>query len=108
MFVIVNKRILAKHFDGAVLWPFIIIKRPELKADPVFMNHERTHLRQQLELLVILFFIWYFTEYFIRLLKYRDSYLAYSRICFEREAYANEQDLEYLKKRKPWSFLKYM
>ena len=86
MFVIVNKYILARRFDGAVLWPFIFIKRRELQADPVFMNHERVHLKQQLELFILLFFIWYFTEYFIRLAKYRNSYKAYSRICFEREA----------------------
>lgn len=108
MFVIVNKRILAKHFDGAVLWPFVVIKRKELKADPVFMNHERIHLRQQVELLILLFFIWYFTEYFIRFIKYRDSYKAYNKISFEREAYVNEGNLGYLRKRRMWSFLKYL
>lgn len=108
MFVVVNKFILAKHFDGVVLWPFVVVKREELKHDPVFMNHERIHLRQQLELLVIFFFIWYFFEYFIRLIKYRDSYKAYNKICFEREAYANEKQLGYLKKRKMWRFKKYL
>jgi hypothetical protein len=29
-------------------------------------------------------------------------------ISFEREAYANDGDKEYLKKRKPYSFLRYM
>ena len=108
MFVVVNKFILAKHFDGVVLWPFIVVKREELKHDPVFMNHERIHLRQQLELLIIFFFIWYFFEYFIRLIKYRDSYKAYNKICFEREAYANEKQLGYLRKRKMWRFRKYL
>lgn len=108
MFVVVNKFILAKHFDGVVLWPFIVVKRKELKRNPVFMNHERIHLRQQLELLIIFFFIWYFFEYFIRLIKYRDSYKAYSRICFEREAYAREKDLIYLRKRPLWNFRNYL
>ncbi len=66
MFVVVNKFILAKQFDGVVLWPFIVVKRKELKTNPVFMNHERIHLKQQLELLIIFFFIWYFFEYFIQ------------------------------------------
>ena len=108
MFVVVNKFILAKHFDGVVLWPFIVVKRKELIKDPVFMNHERIHLRQQLELLIVFFFIWYFFEYFIRLIKYRDSFKAYSRICFEREAYANERNLAYLTHRPLWKFKKYM
>ncbi|WP_029037928.1 hypothetical protein [Salinimicrobium xinjiangense] len=108
MFVVVNKFILAKHFDGVVLWPFIVVKRKELKKNPVFMNHERIHLRQQLELLVIFFFVWYFFEYFIRLIKYGDAYQAYSRISFEREAYVNEKDLNYLSKRSFWSFWSYL
>ena len=108
MFVVVNKFVLAKHFDGVVLWPFVVVKRKELKNNQIFMNHERVHLKQQQELLIIFFFVWYFFEYFFRLIKYRDSYKAYNKICFEREAYANERDLNYLKKRKAWAFLKYL
>ena len=108
MLVVVNKFLLARHFDGVVLWPFVVVRRKELKNDPIFMNHERIHLRQQLELLIIFFFVWYFFEYFLRLIKYRDSYKAYSKICFEREAYRNEKNLGYLKKRKLWNFRKFL
>ena len=108
MFVVVNKFILAKHFDGVVLWPFIVVRRKELKKNSRFMNHERIHLRQQLELLIIFFFVWYFFEYFIRLIKYRDSYKAYSKICFEREAYVNEGKPAYLTQRPFWNFRKYL
>ena len=108
MFVVVNKFILARHFDGVVLWPFIVVKRRELKENRIFMNHERIHLKQQVELLVVFFFVWYFFEYFIRLIKYGDSYKAYNRICFEREAYANEKNLEYIPNRSFWNFRKYL
>lgn len=108
MFVVVNKFFLAKQFDGVVLWPFIVIRREELRHNVAFMNHERIHLKQQMELLVIFFFIWYFFEYFIRLIRYKDSYKAYSKISFEREAYANEKDMKYLEKRKMWAFCKYL
>ncbi|GAB2765424.1 hypothetical protein [Salinimicrobium soli] len=108
MFVVVNKYFLAKQFDGVVLWPFVVIRREELKRDVVFMNHERIHLKQQLELLIVFFFVWYFFEYFIRLIKYRDSYKAYNKICFEREAYVHEKDVAYLERRKIWSFFKYL
>jgi hypothetical protein len=108
MFVVVNKFILSRHFDGVVLWPFIVVKRAELKKNPIFMNHERIHLKQQVEMLLIFFFLWYFFEYLIRLLKYGDSYKAYNKICFEREAYANEKNLKYRENRPFWNFLNYL
>ncbi len=70
----------------------------------VLINHERIHLRQQLEMGLILFYIWYFAEYLIRLVQYKKHYLAYLHISFEREAYQNEADLDYLKKRTFWAF----
>lgn len=108
MFVVVNKFILSRRFDGVVLWPFIVVKRADLKDNRVFMNHERIHLKQQLEMLLIFFFVWYFVEYFIWFMKYGNSYKAYSRISFEREAYANERNLAYLTQRPLWNFKKYL
>ena len=108
MFVVVNKYILAKRFDGIVLWPFIFVKRQALKRNPVFMNHERIHIKQQLELFVILFFLFYIVEYIVRLLQYRDSRKAYHHISFEKEAYVNEEDLDYIQNRSFWAFLKYL
>lgn len=107
MFVIVNKYILAGRFEGIVLWPFIFVRNKSLKKDPLFMNHERIHIRQQLELLIVFFFILYFFEYFYRLIRYRNSYTAYSKLSFEREAYANERNADYLKNRKFWAFTQY-
>lgn len=108
MFVIVNKYFLASRFDGIVFWPFIFVKRKELKENQLFMNHERIHIRQQQELLIIFFFFFYFLEYLVRLIKYRNSYKAYNKISFEREAYVNERNMDYLEKRKFLAFLKYL
>ncbi len=105
--VIVNKYLIGRHFVGIALWPFIVVKESFLKQDEAFINHERIHLRQQAELLVVPFYFLYITEYIIRLIQYRNSRQAYRNISFEREAYFNEDDLYYLKTRKPWSFLKY-
>lgn len=66
------------------------------------------HIRQQAEMLVIPFYIWYLTEWFIKYIIYRNFDKAYRNIGFEREAYLNENDLIYLKKRRFWSFLKYL
>lgn len=107
MILIVNRMLIPKRFSGWVLWPFVFLKRPQLKQDPVFLNHERIHLRQQAELLVIPFFLWYGIEFLIRLLQYRNGYQAYRNISFEREAYKNEKDLDYLKRRSFWRFWDY-
>ncbi len=104
----VNKFILAKGFNGVSIWPFIIIKNKQYKNDPVLLNHEKIHLKQQAELLLIGFYLWYFIEYLIRILQYKNRYLAYRNISFEREAYRNELNRNYIKCRSFWNFLKYL
>ncbi len=108
MFLVVNKYILRRRFVGVTLWPFIVMREPNLRRDKIFINHEKIHIRQQAEMLVIPFFIWYTLEYFVRLIQYRDNYVAYLNISFEREAYARETELDYLQKRTFWSFLSYL
>ena len=66
MFYIVNKYLLRRRFVGVTLWPFVVMRDPELRDDKVFLNHENIHLRQQAELLVLPFFIWYLIEYLFR------------------------------------------
>lgn len=107
MFLVVNKYLLRKKFVGITLWPFIVMKHEVLKEDKVFLNHERIHLRQQLELLILPFFVIYGMEYLVRLVQYRNAYLAYRNISFEREAYQNESNLAYLKTKKFWSFFRF-
>jgi hypothetical protein len=108
MFLIVNKYILRKRFVGVTLWPFIVMKDRALENDVVFINHERIHLRQHRELLVRPFYIWSGLEFLVRLLQYKDRYKAYRNISFEREAYTNELDLDYLKHRSAWTFLRFL
>ncbi|PZW41498.1 hypothetical protein LX95_01177 [Mesonia algae] len=109
MLFISGKYILAKGFRGLALFPFIFIKRDSLRQDKVFVNHERIHLQQQKELLLLAFLLWYGLEYFIKLLHYRNRREAYLNISFEREAYQNEKNLNYLSnQRKLWAFTKYL
>lgn len=107
MFLIVAKYLIPKGYRGLALFPFVFVKHSLDKENPIFINHERIHLRQQLELLVIPFFLWYFLEFLVRFIQYKNWNLAYRNISFEREAYSNEKDLGYLKRRSFWSFLKY-
>lgn len=61
------------------------------------INHEKIHLRQQLELLIFPFYILYFFNYFINLFRYQNHDRAYRNIIFEKEAYDHETDPDYLK-----------
>jgi hypothetical protein len=106
--ILVFKHFFYKNYVGLSLWPFIILKEDSLMADEVLINHERIHLKQQRELLILPFYLWYISEWLLRTVLYLDSYRAYQNISFEREAYANEKDMEYLAKRRIFGFLKYL
>ena len=84
------------------------LKEEKDVSNPVMMQHEKIHIRQQIELFILAFFIWYGIEYFIRILQYKNKHLAYRNISFEREAYANESENDFLQKRRFWNFLKYL
>jgi len=108
MFLVVSKLLIPKGYSGLTIYPFVFVSERKYVGNAAFINHEKIHIRQQFELLVIPFFIWYFFEFLVRMIQYKDKYLAYKNISFEREAYANEHDSEYLKSRKLWRFLKYL
>ena|SRR5690606_9774119 len=103
-----SKIFIPKGFRAIALYPFIFIKNKIDSEDLTFINHEKIHLRQQIEFLILPFYIWYGIEYLIRRMQYKSKIIAYRNISFEREAYQNEADLNYLKKRSFWRFLKYM
>nr|WP_248395372.1 hypothetical protein [Bizionia sp. M204] len=106
--IVVSKYIIPKRYLGLTIWPFIFLKNRLLKEDVVLINHERIHIRQQIELLVLPFFILYVLEFILRFFQYRSWHLAYRNISFEREAYENENDLNYLKSRPFWNFSNYV
>ena len=80
--ILVFRHLFYRNYVGLSLWPFIILKNRSLKWDKVLINHERIHLKQQQELLVIPFYLLYFGEWFIRTLLYLNSYRAYQNISF--------------------------
>ncbi|PZR20685.1 MAG: hypothetical protein DI539_10135 [Flavobacterium psychrophilum] len=107
MIVIASKYLIPKGYAGMALFPFIILRDKRMKDNHKLINHERIHLRQQAEMLIIPFYIWYVSEYLIRLIVYKDKKEAYQNISFEREAYSNDANLNYLKRRPFWNFTKF-
>ena len=106
--ILISKYFFYKNYVGLSLWPFIILKDPSLTQDEVLINHERIHLQQQQELLIIPFYIWYFLEWLLKCIWYFNGYKAYRNISFEREAYQQESDPAYLSGRRRFQFIQYL
>lgn len=66
------------------------------------------HTAQMREMLWRFFYLWYGVEWIIRLIQYKNKRKAYHNISFEREAYRNQNDINYLKTRSFWAFAKYL
>jgi hypothetical protein len=89
--------ILRMRISAIAIYPFIFV-HSSTYVDDRLLNHERIHLRQQIEMLIIPFYIAYLYEFYKK---------GYYNVSFEKEAYGNEHDKNYLKNRKIFSFRKY-
>lgn len=102
MKIVRNKYIPLKRFEAMNLFG-VLFCHPESRITPQLINHERIHTAQMVEMLVVFFYLWYVTEWLIRLFMKGN---AYRNISFEREAYRHMYDLDYLKKRKLFAWWK--
>ena len=105
--IIISKFLIPRGFVGITIYPFVFLKSKELKKDVILINHEKIHLQQQLELLIVFFYLFYLIEWFIKLIYYRNWTIAYKNLSFEKEAYENENNFNYTKERKKYAFLNY-
>jgi hypothetical protein len=94
-----------KGYAGITIFVFIIV---DDRNNKVLINHEQIHIRQSLELGFIGFWFLYLLEYVFKFYHFGNADVAYQNISFEQEAYKNESDLQYLKKRKFYSWTEYM
>ena len=90
--------------NAITLWPFVISRTSFNKR---VLDHEKIHIRQQQEMLVIGFYILYVYYWLRGILTYGDSQIAYFSIPFEQEAYENEHDENYLNNRPFWAWRQY-
>lgn len=98
----------SKSVKGVALFPFVFVRSKEYLV-PWLITHERIHLRQQLELLIIGTIVLQIIEmlYAITILR-MTWYEAYLVSSAEQEAYRNQNDLHYLKNRKLFAQFYYL
>lgn len=94
-------------YSAMAVYPFILVKKEAMKQNAILIHHEKIHHRQQLELLIVPFYLLYLFNYLFNLLRYRNHYKAYREIIFEREAFQMDNDLDYLSRRKMFAFVKF-
>lgn len=104
MKVIYNNIIPFKGFKCINLFTFLFVRKG-CYMSAVDYNHEAIHTAQMKEMLFIGFYLWYFIEWVIRLFGKGN---AYKNLCFEKEAYDNDDNLTYLDTRKPYAWLDYL
>jgi hypothetical protein len=98
------------NIAAMAIWP-VILANKTLKTKGLSdrtLLHEKIHHQQQLELLVIPFYIWYILEWLLKWAVYKDRKQAYKELSFEREAYSNDHHTDYLKSRRFWEFIRYL
>lgn len=118
MITIINKVIPFGGFKAMAMWPFIFCRG---EATDKMQRHESIHGRQQIEMLIVGFYIAYLICWVIEMVrcamkKHRGQVTStYYRqrnywhrvehsIIFEREAYAMEYYPNYLRVRKFWAW----
>jgi len=87
------------------LYPFIIVS--EACDQPGIINHESIHLEQQKELWLIPFYVLYISYWIKGKMQGMTNQAAYMSIPFEKEAYANEKDFNYISNREKQAWKNY-
>ena len=108
------KKIYSKFipFKGyiAILILFWMVVREEYRLSlPWFADiHETIHLRQELEMGIILFYVWFVVEFLVKLMITLSWSRAYRSVAFEQEAYRNQLEKRYLDNRRHYAWIKYV
>ena len=107
-----NKLIPFKGYKIFNSLGLILFVRSDAKTPvtEININHEKIHSAQMLETLWIGFYLWYVIEYLCIWIskKYNKQNHRYHDVSFEEEAHNNDTNLDYLKTRKHYAWLKYI
>ena len=113
--IIYNKIIPFKGYCAITIFN-TIFARTEYQKNGISkrtINHESIHMAQSRDFGIgfcgyFIFYIWYLLEWIFKLPCALFGYAPYRSISFEQEAFAHENDFEYLKSRKRFQWTKYL
>ncbi len=108
MKVIGSSFLPVKGFSAINLFGIVVARKDCLPLSRRILHHEAIHSQQIKELLFVGFYLLYVLEWFVRLLYTRNLKKAYNAISFEKEAFRNEANANYLSSRKHFAFLNYI
>ena len=118
----VNKWIPFKGYSVINIFG-VLYTKGNLKIRERTLRHEYIHTLQMREMWYVLFYIWYWIEWLLRVVIYgvrfigryfRDTnrkvnlHLAYRKISFEKEAFNNQDSISYSINRKKFSWVKHL
>jgi hypothetical protein len=106
MKIIQNKFLPPRGFTAIMLLGMLFTRLRRDQISETTLRHERIHARQMWEMLVVGFYLWYLVEWIVRRLAHDAD--AYHHVSFEREAYGNQGDAGYLKRRRLFGWVKYL
>lgn len=103
------KHIPRKGFMAIVILIWMVIREEYRDKLPWWADiHENIHLQQEIEMLFVIFYLWYGIEFLLKLVVTWDSKMAYDSVSFEQEAYKNQLERAYLERRRHYAWLKYV
>jgi hypothetical protein len=104
---IYTRKKIFNYYTGLSFFIFIWISRLD-KDELRLYRHEKIHFWQQVEMLFIFHWIFYAMFYLLGRAKGHCHYIAYRYNPFELEAFNNDPNVNYLRKRKPFAWVKYI
>lgn len=95
---------------GAVaIFPFIVVQNYTILHNKDYINHESIHIRQYIETLIIgVWIISAFQYLYARIFLRKSGLHSYYYMSMEQEAHQNDTNHDYLKKRKWFTYYKYL
>ena len=117
---IYSKYIPFKGYQAITILLWMVVRKEYKNSLPWWVEcHETTHLKQEIEMLFIFFYIEYcieyivkfFTIFFIGLIHFKfdiSFYRAYESLAVEQEAFEHQDELYYNEVRKHYAWIKYI
>lgn len=106
-YTIYTRRKIFNYYTGLSFFIFIwIMRQPHDQRQLV--RHEKIHFWQQLEMLFVFHWLLYAFFYLAGRMSGQCHYIAYRYNPFEMEAYIHDPETDYLRKRRPFAWVRYV